>query len=72
MKLTIEMRPASDKGQRVTTETGELVEGVRSIQWKADAVTRPIVTIEMFAEKVNFDIIDPEPYTEPEEDPDAT
>jgi hypothetical protein len=71
MKLTIEMRPASDKGQRVVTETGELVEGLKSVQWKANAVERPIVVIEMFAEKVEFDITEPELVEPVEEEPAA-
>lgn len=60
MRLKIEMRPGSAKGQRVTTEDGELVEGLKSVEWHADAVQRPIVVIECYAEKVDFDITEPE------------
>lgn len=67
MKLTIEMRPASAKGQKVTTETGEMVEGIKSVQWKADAVNRPIVTVELFAERCNFDITESDPIEPPPE-----
>jgi hypothetical protein len=50
------MRPGDEKGQRLLTEDGEMVEGVKSIEWHADAVNRPIVTVQLFPEKLHFDI----------------
>lgn len=59
MKVVVEMRPGESKGQRLTTEDGELVEGVKSIEWHADGASRPRVVVEFYAEKVVFDLTDP-------------
>lgn len=62
MKVKVEMRPGSHKGQRLTTEDGELIEGVASITWKATGLGEeaPKVTVEFFASRVNFDLTEPE------------
>jgi len=65
------MRPADDKGQRVTTEDGELIEGLKSVKWSADAVSRPLVTLEFFAERVVFDLTSAEGEATQVEEPDA-
>ncbi|HXU00034.1 MAG TPA: hypothetical protein VN903_03535 [Polyangia bacterium] len=56
MKLRVEMRPGDAKGQRVTTEDGELVEGIQKIEWHADAVDNPKIVLTLFPQKVDFDI----------------
>ena len=56
MKLRVEMRPADSKGQRVTTEDGEMIEGIKTVKWSADAVQRPTVIVELYAERVTFDL----------------
>lgn len=56
MRLKVEMAVAEARGQKLVTEDGELVEGVKSIEWKSTAVDRPIVVVEMYAEKVDFDL----------------
>lgn len=61
MRLKVEMRPSEIIGQRVTTEDGTLVEGIKSVKWSASAADRPIVVLELFAERVNLDLSDPEP-----------
>lgn len=55
MRLRVEMRPGDDKGQRVLTENGEIVEGVKSIQWHADA-SEPKLVVTFYPQKVDFDI----------------
>jgi hypothetical protein len=56
MRLKIEMGEQEKGNQRVTTEDGELVEGVKSIQWGARAAERPTVIVEFFPEKIDFDL----------------
>lgn len=56
MRLKVEMGVGHDKGQRVTTEDGELVEGVANITWRADALDSPKVVLELFASKCDFDL----------------
>jgi hypothetical protein len=56
MRLKIEMGEQEKGNQRLTTEDDELVEGVKSIQWSARAAERPIVLVEFFPEKVDFDL----------------
>lgn len=70
MRLKVEMEVAGTKGQKLLTEDGEMVEGVKSIEWHADAVDRPRLVIEMFPEKVDFDLGStpvPESEDEPEQ-----
>jgi hypothetical protein len=55
MRLKVEMNVGKGQGQQLVTEDGELVEGVKSIQWHADA-TRPLLTVELFPEKVDWDL----------------
>ena len=55
MRLKVEMDVKKGRGQRLLTEEGELVEGVKSVEWKADA-NRPMLTIEVFPEKVDWDL----------------
>ena len=66
MRLKVEMEVAGEKGQKLLTEDGEMVEGVKSITWHADAVNRPILTVEFFPEKMDFDLASTPP-PEPEE-----
>jgi hypothetical protein len=56
MRLRVEMGEGRARGQSVRTEEGELVEGMKSIEWKANAVDRPIVVVELYAERVDFDL----------------
>ena len=56
MRLKVEMGVGHSQGQKVTTEDGEFVEGVKSISWSANAVERPTVMVELFAEKCDFDL----------------
>lgn len=72
MRLVVEMGEGKTKSQKLVTEDGELVEGVRSIQWKANAAEQPVVVVEMFASKVDFELGNarseprPDPVDEPE------
>ncbi len=54
MRLKVEMN-VEGRGQQLLTEDGEIVEGVKSIEWHADA-NRPLLTIEVFPEKVDWDL----------------
>lgn len=56
MRLRVEMNAASPRGQRVMTEDGEMIEGVKEVKWAANAVDRPMVILELFAERVEFDL----------------
>lgn len=56
MKLRVEMRPGDEKGQRVTIEDGELIEGVHKIEWHAGGVDDPKLVLTLFPQKVDFDI----------------
>ena len=55
MRLRVELNVTSPAGQQVTTESGELVEGIKEVRWAKNAADRPIVVLEMFAEKVDFE-----------------
>lgn len=72
MRLKVEMGQGRAKGQSLKTEDGELIEGVKSIEWHAEAVERPLVTVQLYAEKVDFDLgssdedAAPAPAPEPE------
>jgi hypothetical protein len=56
MRLRIEMGSQDKGNQRVTTEDGELVEGVKAIRWSSKAAERPIIEIEFFPERVDIDL----------------
>jgi hypothetical protein len=56
MRLKVEMGVGHAKGQKVTTEDGEFIEGVKSVRWSANAVERPTVIVEVFAEKCDFEL----------------
>jgi hypothetical protein len=56
VKIRVEMGNQDEGGQRVVLENGELLEGVKSIRWSARAAERPILELEMFPEKVDFDL----------------
>jgi hypothetical protein len=56
MRLKVEMGANEPNQQKLTTETGELIEGVKSIAWGARAQDRPIVTVEFFAERMDFNL----------------
>jgi hypothetical protein len=68
MRLKVEMEVAGEKGQKLLSEDGELVEGVKSITWSANAVERPTLTVEFFPKKLDFDLGSTplEPAEEPE------
>lgn len=68
MRLKVEMGEGRARGQSIKTEEGELVEGVKSIEWKANAVDRPVVVVELYAEKVEFDLGSSEQPAQPRED----
>lgn len=55
MRLKVEMNVGSSTGQKVTTESGEMVEGIKEVRWAKNASDRPIVTIELYAERVDFE-----------------
>jgi len=59
MRLIVDMRPGSSKGQSLKTEDGELIEGVKSVEWHADAAERPKIVVEFYAERVGFDLSEP-------------
>lgn len=65
MRLKVEMNVTSPKGQRVVTEDGEMVEGIKEVRWSANASDRPTVLVELYAEKVDFDLGTAEPEGEP-------
>lgn len=65
MRLRIEMGEQEKGNQRITTEDGELVEGVKSIGWSAKAAERPIILVEFFPEKVDIDLGAPSQGKEP-------
>jgi hypothetical protein len=44
--------------QRLLTDDGELIEGVKSVEWQADANDPPRVVVTFFAERVDFDLED--------------
>lgn len=56
MRLKVEMNVTDAKGQKVTTEDGEMVEGIKEVRWSANASERPTVLVELYAEKVDFDL----------------
>ena len=56
MRLKLEMGDGKAGAQKVTTEDGELIEGVLSANWKAKAAERPVLVIEVAASKVDFDL----------------
>lgn len=72
MQLKVEMGQGRAKSQKVTTEDGEIVEGVKEVRWVANAAGPPVLIAELFAEKVIFDLgdspVEPEPDEEPESD----
>lgn len=55
MKLKVEMNVAEGRGQQLVTEDGEMIEGIKSIEWHADA-SRPLLTVQIFPEKVDWDL----------------
>lgn len=56
MRLKAEMGEGKARAQKLTTEDGELVEGVKSLNWKAEAAEAPILVVELYAAKVDFDL----------------
>lgn len=56
MKIRVEMGNQKEGKQRVVTETGELVEGVRKVSWSARASENPHLIIEFFPSRVEFDL----------------
>lgn len=56
MRLKVEMGQGRERSQKVTTEDGEIVEGVKEVRWIATAQGPPILVVELFAEKVEFDL----------------
>lgn len=55
MRLKVDMGNNMPGNQKLTTEEGELIEGVKEIKWSSQAVERPLVTVTLFAERVAFD-----------------
>lgn len=66
MRLKVEMGHGRSKPARLTTEDGELIEGVVDIDWHADAKDRPKFTITLVAEKVEIDLGEEEGKSEQE------
>jgi hypothetical protein len=64
MRLTVEMGNQAKGNQAVRTEDGRIVEGVREVRWSARASERPIIVLELYAEKVTIDLGDPEAKSE--------
>jgi hypothetical protein len=56
MRLKVEMGHGRSKPARLTTEDGELIEGVVEIDWHADAKDRPKFVVTLVAEKVEIDL----------------
>lgn len=66
MRLKVEMGHGRSKPARVTTEDGELIEGVVDIDWHADANDRPKFKITLVAERVEIDLGEEEGNSEQE------
>lgn len=72
MKLKIEGIAGAPGTQRVTTETGEMVEGIKEVRWSTRALERPLVTLELYAEKCDFELLGEEPEPKTENEPEET
>lgn len=56
MRLKVEMGAGKDRSQKVTSEDGEIIEGVKEVRWTANSKGPPILHLELYAEKVDFDL----------------
>lgn len=64
MRLKVEMGAGKDRSQKVTSEDGEIIEGVKEVRWVANSNGPPILNLELYAEKVDFDLGINEPQEE--------
>lgn len=67
MRIKVEMGEGRDKSQKVTTEDGEVIEGVKECRWVAGTQGPPMLQLDLYAEKVEFDLGSNEPAEGPSE-----